>query len=227
MRSAVMNRFEVRNAEVLDSAVERPVTVPLITVANHHSCWDDPGLWSCLPLRKLCDPAVMRWTLAAHNICFSHPIHSHFFSRGKCVPVIRGDGVFQRGVDFCVEQLNRGAWVHVFPEGRVNMDKQFIRFKWGVGRLIDECLTPPIIIPMWHIGMDDVVPNIKPYIPRAGKKVLVNFGQPLDLTPVIRDLRQNGANSVQRRKTITDEIQHRLLELKRETESLYQQSQTL
>jgi monolysocardiolipin acyltransferase len=88
------------------------------------------------------------------------------FSLGRCIPCVRGEGIFQRGVQECIEALSRNEWVHVFPEGKVT--PQPIRIKWGISRLIEEPKVAPVLLPIWLDGMQTMLSETKPYYPRIG-----------------------------------------------------------
>ncbi|XP_044163309.1 tafazzin-like [Acropora millepora] len=216
------NFVKKHNFEILENAGERPDEVPLVTVSNHTCCLDDPCLWGLLKVRSLLNSRKkIRWTLGARELLFSTPLHSAFFSRGKIIPVVRGDGVYQQGMETALELLNDGQWIHVFPEGGVNVNDAIKRLKWGVGRLIAEAKVTPIVIPFWHEGMDDVLPNHSPYIPRIMKRVTVLIGEPMEFTDTLREFRIARKSAMETRKHITDMIQERFKELKSETRLLH------
>ncbi|XP_036365845.1 uncharacterized protein LOC115220423 isoform X1 [Octopus sinensis] len=142
-----LNSFNIVNKDILYDAIEkRPVNQGLVTVSNHYSCIDEPVLWGILKWRYLIGGRNIRWTLGADNICFTKYWHSLFFSLGRVVPVCRGEGVYQKSLDFVLDQLNAGQWLHMFPEGRVNLSKEFMRLKWVevlYGSLIFlDCVSP-------------------------------------------------------------------------------------
>lgn len=65
------------------------------------------------------------------------------------------------------------------------MTKECIRLKWGIGRMIFESPVPPIVVPIWHIGMDEVLPNEPPYVLRLRKNLTFNYGDPIDMTDMV------------------------------------------
>ncbi|XP_064397997.1 tafazzin-like [Halichondria panicea] len=224
---SVGQRVQTRNVKQLVKVVAgRPKGTPLVTVSNHASCIDDPAIWSVLPLKLCTTKRMSRWVPAAKELVFPNKLLSSFFSRSQLVPVVRGDGVYQQGVNFCLQLLNEGNWIHVFPEGKVNMNGNTMRLKWGVGRMVAESAKIPLVLPLWHVGMDDILPNSAPYIPRFFKKLTVYVGDPIDVSSIIKAHYQRchtdfHANAVELRKQITDIIQQKMYELKAHAETLH------
>lgn len=180
-----------------------------------------------LDCRALVRGARMRWSLAAHDICFTRALHAAFFALGRCVPVVRGAGVHQPAMDFCVERLRRGEWVHIFPEGRVNAEKAALRFKWGVGRLVRDAAAAaaaPLVLPVWHEGMDRVLPNREPYRLHFRKRVFLLVGEPIPLQALLERLRRADASEEETRRAITERVQEELLRLRERTHALIRQA---
>jgi hypothetical protein len=67
----VFNRFKaVRRNVLLDLVFKRPSKRGLLTVSNHQSVFDDPGLWGALlPFWRL-RPERLRWSLCTEDIFF-------------------------------------------------------------------------------------------------------------------------------------------------------------
>lgn len=131
-------------------------------------------------------------------------LFSSFFRAGQVLPTDRGRGVFQPSLDRSVDLLERGGWVHIFPEGYVNMSRQarVRRFKWGIARMLLEAgsrspaaVAPrakaqveqqqlrPLIIPIWISGLDAMMPEprgIPRWLPRPGANVTITIGAPVN-----------------------------------------------
>ncbi|KAE9415967.1 hypothetical protein Angca_008382, partial [Angiostrongylus cantonensis] len=207
------NKLNVHNRERFLSAWEDR-SRPLITVSNHRSNIDDPVMWSFTTCREMWKNIDRhRYILAAHNICFTKKMHTVFFALGRCVPCVRGKGVYQKGMDFCVDKLNENGWVHMFPEGRVTANALRFRFKWGVGRLIMETIIPPVVIPIWCSNMDKIWSEKPPYYPRYGHVFDLHIGQPIDTTTLRQISSQKPWSERRRRKFITDAIQNEIFKL--------------
>lgn len=218
-----LNKVKVHNREVLvDLLNKRPQGQGLLTISNHVSCIDDPLIWAHLET-KYFTPQKMRLTSAASDVCFTKDIYAKFFSRGQVFPVVRGDGVYQKGMDFMVEQLDLGRWCHHFPEGKINATHEYLRLKWGVGRLISDTQRTPLVLPIWHVGMDSILPNKKPYIPQIKKKLTILIGQPLDFTSEVEVLKSLKKTPMEIRKHITDLLQADFLRLRELAEGLHKE----
>jgi len=162
----------------------------LLTYSNHIHYLDDPLI--TMSLDKLVFKNLnqdwykgVRWIAADSYNFFSNPIKGKIYSTGKCVPVFRGDGPDQRGMDFLEERLKAGDWIHVFPEGGRTKRKDHLlddRFKSGISKLI--YLTNPIILPYYHFGIQNILARGQ-YLPKTGQQITIHFGKSFDLSKEI------------------------------------------
>nr|CDI51613.1 related to TAZ1-Lyso-phosphatidylcholine acyltransferase [Melanopsichium pennsylvanicum 4] len=173
----------------------------LLTYCNHISVLDEPTIWGTLPPSTFRNPDTVRWTLGASDIMFTNPFLSTFFRNGQCIETLRGGGIYQKAIDTSIEKLNKAKWIHLFPEGYVNVSTstKLRRFKWGIARMLLEAKTVPTVVPIWISGFDRMMPEPrdKPkWLPRFGHDVTITFGEPISdvLEPVIKAINESGGD---------------------------------
>ena len=167
----------------------------LITVANHHSTFDDPGVLAYMtPLKFFLTEMFHknnRWTLCTAEVATTNKFVESFILSGKGIPIYRGGGIEQPCMNVMAELVAAGRWLQIFPEGKINKEPRGQtpldqRLKWGLGKILCDIEemggAQPMILPFWHSGMDEV----KPYegcktIFRWGKRVHVTVGEPIDM----------------------------------------------
>ncbi|KAK9815022.1 hypothetical protein WJX73_005063 [Symbiochloris irregularis] len=222
----VLNTTEVRNGQSLLEAVEhRDPEVGLVTVCNHTSTIDDPFvIATLLPVRFLWQERLhhkTRWSLCAKEICFQNAVLEQFFRSGKVMPIERGQGLHQQAMRVAGARAAIGDWVHLFPEGKVIYGGSLGRCKWGVGKVVCDCVNKsgraPVVLPFFHSGMGHVMPKGS-VVPSVGKHVTVTVGQPLDvsdLTPLCGAKAEDDQHKAWR--SITERIASALQELEART----------
>ncbi|KAI3448576.1 hypothetical protein Pfo_005241 [Paulownia fortunei] len=218
-----LNRIQIFGAEKLQHVLlHRPENKSLITVSNHVAAMDDPlVISSLLPPSMLLDANGLRWTLCASDRCFKNPVTSAFFKYVKVLPVSRGDGIYQKGMDLAISKLNRGGWVHIFPEGSRSRDggKTMGSAKRGIGRLVLDADSIPIVVPFVHTGMQEVMP-IGAKFPRIGKTVTILVGDPISFDDLIKEGPNKNISRGKLYDAVSARIGDRLQKLKLQVEGL-------
>ena len=110
----VLNRTRIVGKHHLQGA-----RLPFVFVSNHVTIFDD-GLVDTL----IFSPRVFReYDFIPHHVpeernFFKGRLVSWFMRRMKCIPVRRGEGIFQPAMDRIIAARKDGGCVRTFPEGR-------------------------------------------------------------------------------------------------------------
>ncbi|PSC72012.1 phospholipid glycerol acyltransferase family [Micractinium conductrix] len=217
-------RTSVVGREHMAAAMERPPGVGLITVSNHVGSIDDPLITSSIvPAGKLLQPERMRWTLCATDRCFKSAALAPFFRAAKVLPVERGAGLSQFGMQLAQSRLVAGEWVHIFPEGTRSRDGRMQPVRKGVGWLVASAAasggTPPMVLPFVHSGMENILPKGRS-LPKLGQELRVLVGEPVPVADLLAEAEAAAWGEQKLQVAIADRVGQALYQLKAQLEGL-------
>ena len=185
---------------LLRAMASKQPTQGLITVSNHTSVVDDPAILASIVPASWCFLGGIhaRWGTCTEEHCFKNRLLSAFFGAGQILPIRRGAGLEQDFLRVVFRKVQEGRWMHFFPEGKTEAHTQQLGgrsepravkekglLKWGVGKVIAHAVPTPVVVPFYHEGMQNIMPQDKTTnkckfaIPRTGNKVFVHIGAPI------------------------------------------------
>jgi 1-acyl-sn-glycerol-3-phosphate acyltransferase len=200
----VLNRTRIAGKQHLQQA-----PLPLLFVSNHVTILDDGFVDSLIfPPRLFFDYDFIPHHVPEERNFFNGRLMSWFMRRMKCIPVRRGEGIFQPAMDRIITTLRDGGCVRVFPEGTRTRSGVLGHGRPGVGRVLYE--TGAAVVPCFHRGLDQVLP-IGSVVPRIGKRVDIVIGPPFR----VDDLRKL-PNTKETWQKITDRLMGKIADLSRQ-----------
>ncbi|TDH72842.1 hypothetical protein CCR75_000578 [Bremia lactucae] len=191
------NRSTIKGVEILVQQLDqRPKGTSVITVSNHSATVDDPAIFANMMPWRYMWPRNSRWSLASQEYCYTKgKLASAFFFGAKSLPIKRGAGIDHPMIRAIFDKVEQGAWVHIFPEGKIVQDEplggrpsprreEIGRLKWGVGKLIARATTRPIVVPVYHYNMEKLMPQddqnrVISVLPKKNLNLGVIVGEPL------------------------------------------------
>lgn len=166
----MMNRVEVVGAEYIPKRDERGVML----LYNHISAID-PFLVAATAMPFF---SPVFWRAPAKEELFKIPIVRNILETWGGFPVQRGKRDL-KSIEKMVGML-RDSVVVIAPEGTRSTDGKLAPGKAGVGKIIYDA-RPRKIIPVRLRGVDGILPKGR-ILPRAGRKTIVTYGPPLNLS---------------------------------------------
>ncbi len=153
---------------------------PWILMSNHVTLLDDLFLGPLIffPASFSNYRAIPLHSPEERNF-YKVPIVSWFMKNTRSIPILRGKGIHQEGVNRLIETLRDGGTLHIHPEGTRTRSGEIGPAKASIGRIVYE--TGSSVVPMYHRGLEHILP-IGTGVPRIGKRIYAGIGNPIFFT---------------------------------------------
>jgi monolysocardiolipin acyltransferase len=150
---------------------------PFVFISNHLTILDDAFVDSLVFFpRAFWNLKYLPYHTPEERNFYRGKILSTIMKYARCIPIRRDKGVFQSGIQKCIETLRAGNIVHIYPEGTRSRSGELGQAKIGIGRIIFESKVS--VIPCYHRGLENILP-IGNTIPKFGKRVGIQIGHPV------------------------------------------------
>lgn len=181
---------------------ERLPVPPFIIASNHSSILDFPAVFFCLP------GPMRNKMVAVYKSAYDRNPFTRFFIRlfTRSLPVDMDKKPWEALSD-AAKVLSSGNCIYIAPEGTRSSGSAMLPFKPGVGALAVETATP--VVPAFIKGADKVLPR-GGILPKKGK-ITVCFGEPIDMSPFIKEKASRPAYDVY--KEAAQKIRQEVLKL--------------
>lgn len=187
----ILNRTHVHdpNNNLQKYIFHRDCNTALLTISNHCSILDDPGLWcGSIPMKQLTLDKIRNIIMVEESYNYFGKVSSSILHGLNCLPIKRGDirGLESPQLFQLYKRLNgmvhyidddteqKKEWCHIMIEGRIlqpwryelphgNSLPQLGKFRLGAAKLI--ATSPPsnlIVLPIYHYGMHKIFPETPP-----------------------------------------------------------------
>ena len=146
----------------------------LIIASNHLSNWDPPILGISAALRREV------FFLGKEELFLPNKFYSLLIRKFNTIPLKR-EGIDRKSIRITSYHLRRGRTIVIFPEGKRNPIKGFLKPLSGVGYLALKNRVS--IIPTYIEGTAEKMSDLI----RRRKRVLVRFGKMIDVSRLQKD----------------------------------------
>ncbi|NQT35419.1 1-acyl-sn-glycerol-3-phosphate acyltransferase [bacterium] len=99
-----------------------------------------------------------------------------FMKNVKSIPLMRGRGIRQEGIDRIISAVKKGGILHIYPEGTRTRTGEIGSGQPGIGRIVYESGAP--VVPLYHQGLEHVLP-IGNRFPKFGREIRIAIGKPI------------------------------------------------
>eukprot|EP01080_Neovahlkampfia_damariscottae_P003467 gene3467-6116_t len=198
--------------DIVNQHYEKNEKRGLLTISNHNSTLDEPSMMSvAIDSKWAFHTDQLRYAICAEDMCFKNVFTSEFFKLMKALPVKRGGGIEQKGMNLVIDKLNQGEWIHYFPEGKISQNGIMNKIKKGTSKLILE--TDPIVIPIYHEGMEKILPK-GTYLPKTNKNLRILLGNEIKFSDILEKHRKGEIETNEAYDLISNRIKQKFDEMK-------------